>query len=309
MSLEIGVAVLSGTAVLVAGLGIARRAGPNRAAAMALVPVGRSTGLGWQSALGQVGRWWIGRAPVGVGGPAIRPPASSNRRPDRGARIIRDLPRRMAVAGIDVPVETVVGLKLALAAGGLGGVLLLALSTPIGALLAPLGLVLGHRVPDIAIARRAGRRQSRMARQVVDLVELLSATTEAGLGPSEALRRSAAALSGPLGDELHAVVGRIELGEPWRSAFSDLVRRTEIPSLRRLSVALGRSQRLGTSLRTALRSVAQDLRDERRIRAEEAARRAPVKMLFPLVLLILPAFLLLTVGPVLLATIRSLDSG
>jgi tight adherence protein C len=148
-----------------------------------------------------------------------------------------------------------------------------------------------------------------MAAQVVDLVELLCATTEAGLGPSEALRRSTGALSGPLGAELHAVVGRIELGQPWRAAFEELVGRVEIPSLRRLSIALARSHRLGTSLRVSLRTVAQDLRDERRLRAEETARRAPVKMLFPLVLLILPAFLLLTVGPVLLATIRSLDSG
>jgi tight adherence protein C len=73
-----------------------------------------------------------------------------------------------------------------------------------------------------------------------------------------------------------------------------------------LASALGRAHRLGTSPRAALRGIATELRAERRARAEELARRAPVKMLFPLVLLILPAFLLLTVGPVLLATIRSL---
>ena len=66
------------------------------------------------------------------------------------------------------------------------------------------------------------------------------------------------------------------------------------------------NKRLGTSLGSTLRSVAEDLRGERRARAEELARRAPIKMLFPLVFLILPAFLLLTVGPVLVATLRSL---
>src|SRR5438128_2368627 len=73
-----------------------------------------------------------------------------------------------------------------------------------------------------------------------------------------------------------------------------------------LAIALGRSARLGTTIGSTLRSVAVDLRGERRARAEELARRAPIKMLFPLVFLILPAFLLLTVGPVVLAMLRSL---
>jgi tight adherence protein C len=67
-----------------------------------------------------------------------------------------------------------------------------------------------------------------------------------------------------------------------------------------------RSHRVGASVRGSLKALVDDLRAERRARAEERARRAPVKMLFPLVFLILPAFLLLTVGPVLLSTVRSL---
>ena len=89
-------------------------------------------------------------------------------------------------------------------------------------------------------------------------------------------------------------------------AIERMVTRTEVPSLRALAAAVFRSQQLGTVLGTTLRRVAEDLRRERRTRAEEAARKAPIKMLFPLVFLILPAFLLLTVGPVVLATIRSL---
>ena len=85
-----------------------------------------------------------------------------------------------------------------------------------------------------------------------------------------------------------------------------MVVRSEVPSLRALAAALSRSQQLGTVLGSTLRRVAENLRREQRARAEEAARKAPIKMLFPLVFLILPAFLLLTVGPVVLATIRSL---
>jgi tight adherence protein C len=148
-----------------------------------------------------------------------------------------------------------------------------------------------------------------MSTQVVDLVELLLATTEAGLAPPEALRRAATGMPDPLGTEVRLAVRQIDMGVPWRAALEDMAELAEVASLRRLVGALGRSQRLGASMRDALRGVLQDLRADRRARAEEAARRAPVKMLFPLILLILPAFLLLTVGPVLLATIRSLQSG
>lgn len=145
-----------------------------------------------------------------------------------------------------------------------------------------------------------------MAGQVADLAELLVATTGAGLNPPLALRRAAEILDGPLGEELRVAIRGLDLGTPWRVVLDELAARTADASIRRLVRAMGRSQRLGTSLASALGNVAEDLRGERQARAEEMARRAPVKMLFPLVFLILPAFLLLTVGPVLLATLRSL---
>jgi tight adherence protein C len=119
-------------------------------------------------------------------------------------------------------------------------------------------------------------------------------------------RRSVEVVRGPLREELGAVLREMDLGVPWREALDRLAARTDVPALRRVVAALGRSQRLGAGIGATLRTVAQDVRLERQARAEDAARRAPVKMLFPLVFLVLPAFLLLTVGPVVLATIRSL---
>jgi tight adherence protein C len=173
------------------------------------------------------------------------------------------------------------------------------------ALSVPIGLA-ASRIPDLGIARRARWRQQRIAARVPDLAELLVATTGAGLNPLIAFRRSAEILDGPLGDELRLAVRGLELGTPWRVVLDDLAARTGDATIRRLVRSMGRSQRLGTSLASSLHNVAEDLRNERQTRAEELARRAPVKMLFPLVFLILPAFLLLTVGPVLLATLRSL---
>jgi tight adherence protein C len=216
--------------------------------------------------------------------------------------------RRLELAGEPFTVEVLAGRKIALACGA--GVLA-PLIVPRGAAVAGavLGAAAGMTLPDILVTRQGRRRQRAIELRVPDLVEVLVATAEAGLAPAVALARSALVLHGPIASELGRTAREIELGVPWRVALEHLVARTDVPSLRRLVSALSRSGRLGGAVRAALRSVATDLRASRRLRSEEMARRAPVKMLFPLVFLILPAFLLLTVGPVVVATLRSLQSG
>jgi len=227
----------------------------------------------------------------------------------RGARLpgrIEHLRHRWELAGRPGGFESVLGVRVLLTALGLmigltGGLIFPALLAVV-----PILASAGARTPEIVLAQLAKRRKRTITAHVPDLVELLVSTTEAGLNPLIAFQRAADVLRGPLGEELRATARQIDLGLPWRSALEQLAGRTQVPSLRRLVVALARSSRLGTAIGTTLRSVASDLRGERRARAEELARRAPIKMLFPLVFLILPAFLLLTVGPVVLATLRSL---
>jgi tight adherence protein C len=229
--------------------------------------------------------------------------ASAVRRIGGSARMAR----RVELAGASMSVDAVVGLGAttgaALAALGLVGMA----ASPTVIALCPIGLLVCSRGPSMALARRARRRQDRIATAVPSMVEVMVAATDAGLGPTIAFRRTAEVLGGPIGDELRLTAREVDLGVPWELALHRLVGRTDVPSLQRLVAALTRSSRLGTSLGSTLRRVADDLRRERRARAEELARKAPIKMLFPLVFLILPAFLLLTVGPVLLATIRSLS--
>jgi len=194
-------------------------------------------------------------------------------------------------------------------AAGLGAATAIAATALLGPaliVLVPVGTLVGSKVPGMRLARRARRRSSRIDAQVPELVELLVAASESGLPPPAAFVRSADALLPPLGDELRDAAARIRLGEPWRDALERAVGLTHSPGLAMLARSLERSHRLGASVRGALHALVDDLRAERRMRAEERARRAPVKMLFPLVFLILPAFLLLTVGPVLLSTVRSL---
>ncbi|HEY7283530.1 MAG TPA: type II secretion system F family protein, partial [Actinomycetota bacterium] len=105
--------------------------------------------------------------------------------------------------------------------------------------------------------------------------------------------------------ELHLLLERVDLGARWRDELRDMAERLRLGDLRRSVMAMTRTESLGTPLAESLRRRADEVREARRAAAAERARKAPVKMLFPLVFMILPAFLLLTVVPVLLSTLRS----
>jgi tight adherence protein C len=158
------------------------------------------------------------------------------------------------------------------------------------------------------VALRAERRRRREAdEEIPQLLDLLAAASSAGLAAPLALQRSVDALPGPLGAELRVAVGRVELGERWRTELASVAERLDLADLRRTVAALARTEKLGAPLAAACAELAAEVRQARRARTTERARTAPVKMLFPLVFLVLPAFLLLTVVPVLLTTVRSIS--
>jgi tight adherence protein C len=174
-----------------------------------------------------------------------------------------------------------------------------------GLLVAPLG-ALAFRLPDVWISRLAARRLAEADREVPVLLDLLAVATSAGLPPQLALRRAIDAAEGPLADELQAVVRATDLGGRWRDELALTARRLALPDLDRAVGALTRAEALGSSLAEEVERLAADVREVRRATVTERARAAPVKMLFPLVFLVLPAFLLLTVVPVLVATVESI---
>jgi tight adherence protein C len=155
-------------------------------------------------------------------------------------------------------------------------------------------------------APRPAARRAKADREVPQLLDLLAAAASAGMSAFSGLRAAASTLRGPLGDDLRLVFEAVDLGAPWRPELAGLVERLGLPDLRRTVAILDRTATLGTSLAEATGELAADVRHARRSATAERARAAPVKMLFPLVFLILPAFLLLTVVPVLLTTVRSI---
>ena len=163
----------------------------------------------------------------------------------------------------------------------------------------------GVRLPRSFVGSRAAtRRRAAIDAEVPQLLDLLAAGSSAGLAAPLALRRATDGLAGPLADEVRATVRAVDLGARWRDEL-DALDRLDLPDLRRAVAAhphrvarcLAGPGHLGACGIGATGTAGGHL---------ERARTAPVKMLFPLVFLVLPAFLLLTVVPVLLTTVRSI---
>jgi tight adherence protein C len=207
----------------------------------------------------------------------------------------------LARSGLDRTERELIGMKVAAAATAaiaglvLGGLVLAAALAP-----------LGFRAPDISVARAARRRLATVDRELPVLLDLLAVATSAGLPAQLAFRRAVEAAEGPLAEDLGPVLDATDLGGRWRDELRTVCERVELPDLRRLVGTLARSESLGSPLSEELARLARDVREARRARATERARTAPVKMLFPLVFLVLPAFLLLTVVPVLVTTVGSI---
>ncbi|HEY6567001.1 MAG TPA: type II secretion system F family protein [Actinomycetota bacterium] len=176
----------------------------------------------------------------------------------------------------------------------------------------PLPLVLPIGVGVGLVLRRAAKTRSRQRylravdSEVPQLLDLLAAGSSAGLAAPLALSRATDGLRGPLATELRRVTRAVDLGARWRDELRALTERLDLSDLRRAVAVIGRTETLGSSLEEATAELAASVRQARRAAVMERARAAPVKMLFPLVFLVLPAFLLLTVVPVLLTTVQSI---
>jgi tight adherence protein C len=225
-----------------------------------------------------------------------------------GVRIART---NVALQRLDLPVTGPVHLsfgpwprRLVAAVAGIA----LFMVAPIPALLiVPLAGLLAWRWPAWSGQRRGRRYRRAVDAEIPQLLDLLAAASSAGLSAPLALRRSRAALRGPLADELGATLDAVDLGSRWRDELRALADRLDLPDLRRAVAAITRTETLGTSLAETTAELAVNVRASRRAAITERARTAPVKMLFPLVFLVLPAFLLLTVVPVLLTTVQSIS--
>jgi tight adherence protein C len=172
-----------------------------------------------------------------------------------------------------------------------GGAFVLAL------LFALAGAAIGYIAPEFWLGRKIRARSFGMVLQLPDALDLLTISVEAGLGFDAALAKVVEKMEGPLVDEFRQALAEVRMGRPRREALRDVATRADAQPITNFIGAIVQAEQLGVPIAKVLQIQSNQLRIERRQRAEEAAAKAPVKMLFPMVGCIFPTIFIVILGP------------
>jgi len=219
------------------------------------------------------------------------------------------LQRRLDLAGNPVgwTADRVLAMKgIALLIGGLiGGVF--GLHHPALALIfAAVGGAIGFFVPDVLLYNTGLKRQARIVSALPDALDMMTVCVEAGLGFDSAIAQVARNTRGPLAQEFARTLQEMQIGLSRTQALRSMVTRTTVPELRSFVGALVQAGELGIPVARVLREQSAEMRVRRRQRAEERAQKVPVKIMFPLVMCLFPALLVIIIGPGVISIAHSL---
>jgi tight adherence protein C len=167
-----------------------------------------------------------------------------------------------------------------------------------------LGIGVGYIAPEFWLSRRIKARSLGIVLQLPDALDLLTISVEAGLGFDAALAKVVEKMEGPLVDEFRQALAEVRMGRPRRDALRDVVTRADAQPVSNFIGAIVQAEQLGVPIAKVLQIQSQQLRIERRQRAEEAAAKAPVKMLFPMIGCIFPTIFIVILGPAIITVIR-----
>ncbi|HXG35559.1 MAG TPA: type II secretion system F family protein [Dehalococcoidia bacterium] len=156
----------------------------------------------------------------------------------------------------------------------------------------------GLFLPFLWLRRRVRERKFAIWKSLPDAFDLVTVCVEAGLGLDAALRQVSEKLPGPLSEEIRHTLREVGMGRARREALAEMAERLDVTELTTFVNSVIQAEQLGTSLGKVLRAQSFNIRVRRRQRAEEVARKAPVKMVFPLVFCIMPSFFIVILGPI-----------
>jgi tight adherence protein C len=178
-----------------------------------------------------------------------------------------------------------------------------------GLAVSALFVALGFYFPDLWLTSRIRRRQKGIFRAMPDALDLLTICVEAGLGFDGAMAKVHEKWDNDLALELGRVIQEIRLGKLRRDALRDMADRLGVAELTSFVAAVIQSEQLGVSMAKVLRIQSDQMRVRRRQMAEEEAHKAPIKMVFPIALLIFPSILIILLGPAAMLLLRSPMAG
>jgi tight adherence protein C len=216
------------------------------------------------------------------------------------AGMIDSLERRISLAGMsdEWPIDRLLAMKLLLgAAGAMFGLFLFVVQPSMTKfVLFVLSTGIGFMLPDAWMGHRADARQKEIERGLADALDQITVCVESGLSFEAAVARVADG-KGALADELTHLLQDIQIGIPRAQALEQLLTRTDVGDLRGFVHSFTHAERYGIPIAQVLRTQATEMREKRAQRAEERAMKIPVKLVFPLVLCILPALFVVVAGP------------
>jgi tight adherence protein C len=216
---------------------------------------------------------------------------------------VESVSARLMAAGMrKTSPTTIIASKGILALGGfVFGIVLGGAAAPKMAIIWGLGMgLLGFIAPSAYLNGRVQRRQSAVAQELPDALDLLSVSVEAGLGFDGAVQKLTEHMEGPLIEEFELALGEMRIGEGRQEALRKMAERSASPEMSSFVRAIIQADQLGISLGRILRIQAGDTRLKRQMLAEEKAMKAPIKMLFPTVVFIFPAMFIVILGPAFL---------
>ncbi|WNF36965.1 type II secretion system F family protein [Bacillaceae bacterium IKA-2] len=167
------------------------------------------------------------------------------------------------------------------------------------------GLVVSFIVPNFYLKQKTKQRGKLALKALPDTLDLLTVSLEAGLGFDAALNKIVSKKSGVLNDEFTRCLEEIRLGKTRREALTGVKERLVVPEVSGLINNILQAEKLGIGMVQVLRVQSEDVRDRRKQRAEEQAMKAPIKMLFPLVLFIFPSLFIVLLGPAVIQIIET----
>jgi tight adherence protein C len=235
-----------------------------------------------------------------------------------GARLVRFTPigwvdgrnRALAKAGLSgrATAEQILGAKLALPVltAVVLGLRVTSDAQPGNVIVMLVAVAAGFFAPDILVRAKADRRAEAITFALPDLLDQVTISVEAGLGFESALARTSRDQTHPLAQELLRMLQDIRLGSTRSDALGALARRSQVDDLKTVVLYLRQADSLGAPLARTLRTLANDMREKRRFRAEERAQRLPTLIIFPLGLCILPALFIVILGPAILSGMGAL---